>query len=182
MKKSHWMSLLVLLVLTIGSAQAKASLDHPISVFDATVSRIKDGDTVDVRDASGKFHCIRIAEIDAPESKQRGGADSTAYLNKLLASGKVTVTYYKTDHKLCKYGPRKIAALTASGVSIAAAMVGAGHAWHNTAFQREWGAAWAARLDALQLEAKRDRRGLWADSNPVAPWDFRHQKGAGDSN
>lgn len=29
-------------------------------------------------------------------------------------------------------------------------------------------------LQALEEEARRERRGLWADPNPIPPWDFRH--------
>ncbi|MXC98204.1 micrococcal nuclease, partial [Escherichia coli] len=31
-------------------------------------------------------------------------------------------------------------------------------------------------LPALQREAQEQKRGLWADSNPVPPWEWRHKQ------
>jgi micrococcal nuclease len=32
---------------------------------------------------------------------------------------------------------------------------------------------------AAEFDARRNRRGLWADRNPIPPWEFRKAKRAG---
>ena len=49
----------------------------------------------------------------------------------------------------------------------------AGMAWHYKQYQREQTPAQRRAYAAAEEAARRDRLGLWADANPVAPWDFR---------
>lgn len=49
-------------------------------------------------------------------------------------------------------------------------MIEDGWAWHYKKYNDE------ARLAKLELSARKAKRGLWADANPLAPWDFRARK------
>lgn len=48
-------------------------------------------------------------------------------------------------------------------------LVRAGMAWRYKQYAPD-----DLTLKQLQLQAMTDKRGLWADPSPVAPWDFRH--------
>ena len=63
------------------------------------VTRVSDGDTIWVTDAAGK-HKIRLDKIDAPESDQPFGKESTQFLNDLVYGKKVEVRWTAKD----KYG------------------------------------------------------------------------------
>lgn len=49
-------------------------------------------------------------------------------------------------------------------------MVKGGWAWHYKAYSKD------KRLADAEVGARRTRRGLWADSHPVPPWEFRNGK------
>ena len=61
------------------------------------VIAVADGDTVTVLDADRQRHKIRLAGIDAPESRQAYGQRSRISLKELLDGQQVLVTYDKTD-------------------------------------------------------------------------------------
>jgi len=48
-------------------------------------------------------------------------------------------------------------------------MVRRGMAWHFIRYSDD------EALAALEKEARKNRIGLWADPNPVAPWEFRRK-------
>jgi hypothetical protein len=48
----------------------------------------------------------------------------------------------------------------------------AGLAWHYTQYDR------SEKLAKLEQEARAAKRGLWADPNPMPPWEWRHGKQA----
>ncbi|HPG42173.1 MAG TPA: hypothetical protein PLI87_22500, partial [bacterium] len=43
----------------------------------------------------------------------------------------------------------------------------AGYAWHFKKYSKDEG------LAALEQDARKAGKGLWADKNPIAPWEFR---------
>ena len=70
-----------------------------------------------------------------------------------------------------RYG-RVIGTVYVSGVSVNAQMVELGMAWVYRRYAKD------SVLFELERQAQADKRGLWADSDPVAPWEYRHNKRA----
>ena len=62
------------------------------------------------------------------------------------------------------------------GVDANLVQVQRGMAWHYKAYEREQSVTDRKVYADAENEAKVARRGLWADSEPVPPWDFRHNK------
>jgi hypothetical protein len=58
-----------------------------------------------------------------------------------------------------------------NGRDLSQALVQAGYAWHDTRY-----APYDKRLAQLQAEAQAAQRGLWADANPVPPWEWRQRQ------
>jgi len=46
----------------------------------------------------------------------------------------------------------------------------------STAYEREQSANDRKAYSDTEIESKAARRGLWGDSEPVPPWEFRHNK------
>ena len=130
------------------------------------VVSIADGDTITVLDADKKQHKVRLNGIDAPEKKQAFGAKSKARLGELVAGKDVMVEWKEKD----TYG-RTLGKVTQNGVDVNLQMVKEGLAWHYRKYSK------SAELSRAEAEAKAGKKGLWADQNPVPPWDFRkHEK------
>lgn len=123
---------------------------------------ITDGDTVhvlvDERDLK-----VRLDQIDAPEKKQPFGDRSRQSLAELCFQKDVRLVTHGRD----RYG-RTIATVFVGSVDVNAEQVRRGMAWAYLKYLRD------PALLADQAEAKAANRGLWADAEPVPPWEWRH--------
>lgn len=128
------------------------------------VIRVLDGDTIEVLQDKKPVR-IRLANIDAPEKKQAFGRWSTNQLKGLVAAQPVTVAYTQTD----RYGRIIGRVFTTNGTEASRFMVQSGAAWVYERYNTD------KALPALQREAQTQKRGLWADSQPVPPWEWRHK-------
>ncbi|HDX3091088.1 TPA: thermonuclease family protein [Escherichia coli] len=128
------------------------------------VIRVLDGDTIEVLQDKKSVR-IRLANIDAPEKKQAFGRWSTNQLKTLLAGQSVTVSYTQTD----RYGRIIGRVFTTNGTDASRFMVQSGAAWVYERYNED------ESLPALQREAQEQKRGLWADANPVPPWEWRYK-------
>lgn len=52
----------------------------------------------------------------------------------------------------------------------------AGMAWHYKKYQGEQTTDDRVAYSDAELDARRDKRGLWADHDPVPPWEYRQAK------
>ncbi len=145
-------ALILLLVLVFNVAHAEE--------FTARIIVVIDGDTVVIRRAGGLLK-IRLAEIDAPEKGQPFGEESKQSLSEMVLRKQVTVVSRAVD----KYG-RMVANLSLNGLDVNTEQVRRGMAWEYHS---------GKELAALQEEARNASRGLWAQSNPIPPWDWRKQ-------
>lgn len=143
-------------------------------IIHGQVVSISNGDTLTVLDEHKVEHRIRLSGIDAPEKAQAFGQRSKEHLSELVFGKIVDVGWMKTD----KYG-RTIGKVLVNGQDANLAQVEAGLAWHYKAYEKEQPAADRVSYANAEINARSRRSGLWADSNPVPPWDFRH--GTGDA-
>ncbi|ECS1253636.1 thermonuclease family protein [Salmonella enterica] len=133
--------------------------------FKGKVIRVLDGDTIEVLQENKPVR-VRLANIDAPEKKQAYGRWSTNQLKSLIAAQSVTVTYTQSD----RYGRIIGRVFTTNGIEANRFMVKSGAAWVYEYYNTD------KALPAMQREAQMQKRGLWADSQPVPPWEWRHKQ------
>lgn len=156
-----------------GAFAAESRPTSPIAGNEVTgvVSRVSDGDTIWVTDANGLRHKIRMLDIDAPESSQKFGSESTARLKSLIGGKSVRVTYSERD----KYD-RLLGTVWLGDEDINFRMVNEGMAWRYHYSKN-------GRYAAAQSAAKAKRAGLWADPKAQDPWAYRRgqmpQRGPG---
>lgn len=139
--------------------------------FSGRIVAIADGDTVTLLDRMKQQHKIRLSGIDAPERKQAFGNVSRQHLAGLVFGKQVNADCPKTD----RYG-RWICMIEIDGVDANLAQVSAGMAWHYKAYMRDQRREDRELYAKSEDKAKREGRGLWADNNPLPPWDFRKAK------
>lgn len=129
---------------------------------------VTDGDTVTVLDEQKQQHKVRLAGIDAPEKRQPFGQRSKKALSDSVFGKAVSIEWEKLD----RYG-RIVGKIIVDAKDVNLSQVEAGLAWWYQRYSAEQSVA-DQRLYALaEDEAKRERLGLWKETEPVAPWDFR---------
>jgi len=133
----------------------------PADISAVRITRIIDGDTV-IADLNGTTVRVRLADIDAPELAQPHGPAAREFLVSLIADKLIRCDSNRTD----RYG-RQLATLFINGANINLVMVSTGHAWRYR-YARKTGA-----LADAEAIARAEGRGLWAESHPVEPWEFR---------
>ncbi len=133
--------------------------------FTGKVVAVADGDTITVLRDHVQVK-VRLTEIDAPEKAQAFGNRSKESLSDMCFGKTATLADKGKD----RYG-RTLARVHCDGVDANAEQVHRGLAWvyDHRHFKDK-------ALYAVQTEAKAQRRGLWADANPVPPWEWRGAK------
>ncbi len=161
-----------------GPAPALASPE----MLQATVTRVVDGDTVEVMEARGTTLRVHLVGIDAPEVAQPGpeggtipgqpfGTAARHALKRRVLRQPVQVVIVGQDAQ-----GRSLGLLSQGGQNINLWLVREGWAWydpeafHATAVQRE-------EMEGAEREARRAERGLWKDPHPEPPWDYRRRTG-----
>ena len=138
----------------VGSAGAE--------VFTARVIGVTDGDTLTVLHARHS-ETVRLVGVDAPERRQAYGDRAKRFTADLAFDRTVTVRATGRDRNGRLLGE----VVLPDGRSLNQELVRAGYAWWFRRYSRD------GRLARLEEEARTDRRGLWADPAPQAPWDYR---------
>lgn len=167
-----------LLILTFASIgvlyRTAAPLLRDIELFDKTpgdseplstaethvveLVKVVDGDTLKVR-RGGIDEYVRLLRIDTPERGEPGHGEATAALAALVDGQRLVLEPEPGhDFERDKYG-RLLAYVRAGKRNVSLAMVESG--W--TAFYTRFGQGrYAAQFRAAELQAKAERRGLWA--------------------
>lgn len=123
---------------------------------------IQDGDTLTLLVDGGQIR-VRLADIDAPETKQPWGSRSRQSLAQLCQGKAAAALPLSRD----RYG-RTVARVACAGHDAGAHQVRVGMAW---VFPRY--APADSPLYALEAAARASRTGLWSDPSPIPPWDWR---------
>lgn len=171
-KSIRLVALLLLLAFLAWFSDGASTSDTPTAptpgFIEGRVVAVADGDTVTVLDAYKQQHRIRLVGIDAPESRQAYGQQSTRQLADWVFGKEVRVQHEKTD----RYR-RVLGVIWLDGQDMNLAMVQVGMAWHYKQYQRDQAPADRQRYAQAEVAARQQRLGLWADAHPTAPWDFR---------
>jgi endonuclease YncB( thermonuclease family) len=133
------------------------------SAWTGRVSLVADGDTMEVQ-RSGRAVRLRLAGVDAPEKYQPYSNQARKFVAGLCLKRRVTVIPETTD----QYGRSVATVLLPDGRNLNEELLKAGLAWHYRHYSAN------PRLAALEAEARAARRGLWKDSAPIPPWEYRH--------
>ncbi len=168
MKNAHFtLALFVVATILTGLFAAQVHAE----ILSGRVVGVADGDTVTVLDASRQQHKIRLMGIDAPEKKMPYGNRSKQSLSDMVFDRQVQVEYSKKD----RYG-RTVGKIIVGGVDANLAQIKAGMAWHYKQYQRDQSVADRAAYAQAEEEARTSMRGLWKDTDPMPPWDWRKQQ------
>lgn len=144
--------------------------EKPQVLHSVQVQRVVDGDTF----IDSNNNSYRIAFIDAPEISQSFGVEASDFLKALIENQECLIENLSTD----KY-ERTVAKVYLGGVDIAHVLVEYGYAW-NQANAYNADKDYAEKLDELENSAKLNKKGLWALSDNILPFEFRSKAGKSD--
>jgi endonuclease YncB( thermonuclease family) len=145
-----------------------AALDAAPMVAKATVIGVADGDTFDARITGGRVIRVRFGGIDTPEHGQTHGWRSRQALRELIRGKSVDLYCYKQDPR-----GRQVCRVSVTGSDVGLKMVEQGAAWHFKAFAKEQTAQERKAYAAAEDAARAAKRGIWAQANPMPPWECR---------
>jgi endonuclease YncB( thermonuclease family) len=149
----------LILCLSLGITSAALALQNPQLV--GIVTAVADGHTLKVQLETGPV-VVRLANIYAPEATQPGAREARLALDLKVLGEKVAldVVAHDPDEQL-------VAVVYRGEENVNAWMVKQGHAWayRERTLERDY-CAWENAARSL-------RRGLWAGSEWVAPWEWR---------
>ena len=154
------------------------NIDSVRADFTAKVQRVVDGDTIYVVDNFDQKFKVRLTGIDAPEKNQTYGLASTYELTEILINKWVLLKSkpskgnpYSTD----RYN-RVLAKIILDGLDINLFQVSRGYAWHFKRYQKQQSPLDRKLYSQAELNAKKNKLGLWSEKKPIAPWKWRKIK------
>lgn len=147
-----------------------AALSGPSAEADLSckVVGVSDGDTITALCQGNEQVKVRLAEIDAPEKAQPFGTKSKQSLSDLCFGKQARIAsqgrdrYGRTIGRMYCFTPGVKTEIDAN-----AEQVRRGFAWVYDRYVTD------PNLYPLQDAARAERRGLWADSAPTPPWEWR---------
>jgi endonuclease YncB( thermonuclease family) len=135
-----------------------------ITILMCLVIGVADGDTLTVLCNGSKQVKIRLSEIDAPEKRQPFGNRSMQSLSGMCLQKKAKIKPQTKD----RYG-RTVARVICDGVDANEEQIRRGMAWVYDKYVRD------QNLYSIQNKARTSKIGLWADSKPIKPWEYRRK-------
>ncbi|ENA1802747.1 thermonuclease family protein [Flavobacterium psychrophilum] len=136
------------------------------TTYTGKVVGIKDGDTVVVLDSLNNQTTLRLAEVDCPEKSQPFGTKAKQFTSDQIYLK--TIKYVVTD--VDRYG-RSIAMIYYDNNKyLSAEIIKAGMGWHYKRYST------SKELALIEDNAKKNKKGLWVDVNPIEPSEWRNKQ------
>ncbi|GAB3201387.1 endonuclease YncB(thermonuclease family) [Pontibacter aydingkolensis] len=147
------------------AAERERTPSEPATTAGDKVVGVKDGDTI-VLLVNGEEVTVRLYGVDTPEKNQAFGQRAKQFTSDMVFGKQVRLIVNNKD----RYGRTVGTIILPDGRSLNEELVKNGFAWHYKAYSKD------VNLANAEADARRFKRGLWADPDPVAPWDFRKNK------
>ena len=107
-----------------------------------------------------------MSGIDCPEKGQAFGNKAKQFTSALIHGKEVTIHVLRKD----RHGRAVADVVLPDGTNVSRALLRTGLAWWYRQYSKD------ESLGALEEGAPQAKRGLWADPNPIPPWEIRHPK------
>ncbi len=130
------------------------------------VVKVKDGDTFVLLLPNKTMITIRLAYIDCPEKNQAYYQKAKDFTANMIFGSNIRCTLIKKE----KYQRFLAIAYMPDSSQLNEILVRKGYAWDYIAYSAH------TRMHELEAKAKAEKLGLWQDTNPIPPWEFRKLK------
>lgn len=133
----------------------------PLPLLEASVTKVNDGDSIEVELESGHAR-VRLSAIDTPEYNQPYGAEASAALKAMLPLGSHVQLEVVTRDQFHRIVATVWLPAGERRVNINEEMLRNGHAWAYRRYMQD------ARFCDLEQEARARKLGIW--TQPVSDW------------
>jgi micrococcal nuclease len=147
---------LLMSVYTLGSASA----------LEGQVAEVIDGGTITVISLKRPVK-VRLIGVAALEPSQPYADMARQHLSDLILNKYVVVRSSRLQDGYL------IGRVLLGDMDVAAQMIRDGVAWYDKPDESHLGVLEQQLYDASEQAARNERRGLWHDASPIAPWEFR---------
>lgn len=130
------------------------------------VVSVSDGDTFTGLTDGNQRVRFRLQGVDAPERSQPYSRKSTDKLSNMIYGKRVGIEEHTASDQ---YGRPVVYVFTSDGVDVCAEMLRSGMAWHYKHYDK------STHYSELERQARSEKKGLWEDSDPEPPWDYRRR-------
>ena len=151
------MRLLALFLLLCLPAQAETIIGKVVGVTD--------GDTLTLRTETETLK-VRLEAIDTPERGQPYGTKAKQALSDMVFGQSVTIESSGKD----RYGRTLGTVFSQAKGNVNAELIRMGMAWQNHQYSK------STALQGFEDFARENVVGLWAEPNPIPPWEWRRGK------
>ena len=135
--------------------------------FTGKVVGVRAGDTLSVL-RNGRVVRVHLYGVACPARRQAFSTQARQFTRDLALRQTVAVVVDAVATASTERRSRLIAAIQLpDGRDLSQALVQAGYAWHDIRYAPQ-----DQRLAQLQAAAQAAQRGLWAEANPVPPWEW----------
>lgn len=140
-------------ILLMGLFPISALAEWKVKVVD-----IFDGDTLIVS-LDGRAEIIRLFGVDSPEKEQPFGLEARSFTSDLVSGRVIRVEPIGKD----RYEMVKV---YYKDKCLNEELLKAGYAWYHTngSIDQNW--------VQMEQQARKGRKGLWSEDNPVPPWEY----------
>ena len=126
---------------------------------------VTDGDTLTLRTENETLK-VRLSGIDTPERGQPFGTKAKPALSDMVFGQSVTIESSGKD----RYGRTLGTVFLQSKGNVNAELIRMGMAWHYRQYSQ------SPALQGFEDYARENKIGLWAEPNPIPPWEWRRGK------
>ncbi|HEX6825854.1 MAG TPA: thermonuclease family protein [Nitrospiraceae bacterium] len=133
--------------------------------FAARVITVHEGDRLTIHH-DGRKETIYLKDIDCPDLKQPYGKQAKLVTAAFIGNRDVVVRGLKRD----KQGRVSAEVLLDDGRNVGHELLKEGLAWWRRSASSD------ASLEVVEELARASGKGLWADSDPVPPWEWKAPK------
>jgi endonuclease YncB( thermonuclease family) len=137
------------------------------ATLQAKVVEVKTGNTLIVSNTNRSVK-VRLKSVAPPEAGQPFAELARDHLKALVLDQTVTVDY---THLADGYFESRV---LLNGIDIGSQMLRDGVAWYDHATDYELNESDRDLYAKCEQAARSEKRGLWQDASPLAPWEYRH--------
>jgi len=143
--------------------------ENPVYTVEGSIGRVWGGDNFEFVEQNElrMVHYILVQGVDTPLSGQPFSTEAYNHVINSSYGKKIKVNVVARDEMKREIGDVFIVSDSDAPVNIGLDLLQRGLAWYDgNEFEGD------EKYEAAEAEAREKKVGLWADENPVAPWDY----------